>query len=105
MLVAARRRYRELLEEVTVPARVVQGVDDRVVDAGGIELLHELRPDWPVHLLRGVGHSPQVEAPETIARLIALGDAGIRPAEEPDPGGASLAPGAVQCPRSAAALG
>jgi pimeloyl-ACP methyl ester carboxylesterase len=70
LLVAGRRRYRELLEAVAVPARVVHGTDDRVVDAAGIGLLHELRPDWPVHLLRGVGHSPHVEAPATIARLV-----------------------------------
>jgi hypothetical protein len=33
-------------------------------------MLAELQPGWPVHLLDGVGHVPQIEAPERTAALL-----------------------------------
>jgi pimeloyl-ACP methyl ester carboxylesterase len=49
---------------------VLQGREDRLVPAGGTRLLAELQPGWPVHLLNGVGHVPQIEAPQRTASLL-----------------------------------
>ncbi|MBB3966785.1 alpha/beta fold hydrolase [Rhizobium metallidurans] len=55
------------LSRLTVPTRIVWGRADRVIPCS-----HALRaPDFAaVHLLSGVGHVPQMEAPGLTARLI-----------------------------------
>jgi pimeloyl-ACP methyl ester carboxylesterase len=56
------------LRGVSVPTRIVWGRSDRVIPHA-----HSLRAPGSaaVHLLDGVGHVPQMEAPELTARLIA----------------------------------
>jgi len=70
VLVARAARYRALIASVQVPGIVLQGVEDRLVPAAGTAMLGELQPGWPVHLLDGVGHVPQIEAPERTAALV-----------------------------------
>lgn len=58
---------RPALEKLTVPTRIVWGRADRVISAAHAERA----PDYAaVHLLTGVGHVPQMEAPALTARLI-----------------------------------
>ena len=70
VLVTRASRYRALIASVRVPGIVLQGREDRLVPAAGTELLAHLQPAWPVHLLDGVGHVPQIEAPERTAALL-----------------------------------
>jgi pimeloyl-ACP methyl ester carboxylesterase len=83
VLVTRAARYRALIASVRVPGIVLQGREDRLVPAGGTSLLAELQPGWPVHLLDGVGHVPQIEAPQRTAELLLPFLDGLQPAAAP----------------------
>ena len=70
LLVTRASAYRALLASVTAPGVVLQGRLDRLVPPSGVAQLARLQPDWPVHLLDGVGHVPQIEAPRRTAGLL-----------------------------------
>ncbi|MCW2667644.1 MAG: hypothetical protein JWN57_2606 [Frankiales bacterium] len=70
LLVARAAAYRALLASVQAPGIVLQGELDRLVPASGVRQLAALQPGWPVHLLDGVGHVPQIEAPARTAGLL-----------------------------------
>lgn len=70
LLVARAPAYRAVLRSVTAPGVVLQGRLDQLVPASGTAQLAALQPDWPVHLLDGVGHVPQIEAPDRTAALL-----------------------------------
>jgi pimeloyl-ACP methyl ester carboxylesterase len=55
---------------VAAPGIVLQGRLDRLVPVSGVQQVTALQPDWPVHLLDGVGHVPQIEAPGRTAALL-----------------------------------
>lgn len=69
-LVARPGPYREAIAAVAAPAVVLQGAEDRLVPASGVRQLAALQPSWPVHLLDGVGHVPQIEDPARTAALL-----------------------------------
>jgi hypothetical protein len=50
-----------------VPGIVLQGARTGWSRPPAPRLLADLQPGWPVHLLDGVGHVPQIEAPERTA--------------------------------------
>lgn len=56
------------LRHVTVPARMVVGLADRIIAPEGAR---RAPPHVAVHLLPGVGHMPQNEAPGLVGRLLA----------------------------------
>jgi pyruvate dehydrogenase E2 component (dihydrolipoamide acetyltransferase) len=60
-------RLRAALDEISVPTKVIWGLKDAVIPSS-----HALSAPGSValHLLRGIGHVPQLECPELIARLI-----------------------------------
>ncbi len=70
LLVARAASYRALLASVRAPAVVLQGALDRLVPASGVRQLAALQPGWTVHVLDGVGHVPQIEAPTRTAGLL-----------------------------------
>ena len=70
LLVARAGAYRALLASVTAPGIVLQGELDRLVPPSGVRQLSALQPGWPVHLLDGVGHVPQIEDPLRTADLL-----------------------------------
>jgi pimeloyl-ACP methyl ester carboxylesterase len=70
LLVTRATWYRALLASVTAPGIVLQGSLDRLVPSSGIQQLAALQPGWPVHLLDGLGHVPQIEAPDLTASLL-----------------------------------
>jgi len=60
--------WRYVLSEVGVPAKVIWGSDDRIIPSHhGLNLPGRVG----LHVLRGVGHLPYVEAPELVASLVA----------------------------------
>jgi pimeloyl-ACP methyl ester carboxylesterase len=70
LLVTRAAAYREIIASISTPGVVLQGAADRLVPASGVRQLGALQPGWPVHVLPGVGHVPQVEAPEASAALL-----------------------------------
>lgn len=55
----------------TLPKRFVWGPDDPVSGAHVVSELQARMPQWPVHVLDGVGHYPQLEAPDRVAAQLA----------------------------------
>jgi len=57
-------------EKISVPVLLVWGDRDRLVFHRGAERILAAVPDSRLELLKGVGHLPQVEAPERFAELL-----------------------------------
>ncbi len=71
----ARRLVRELrdpfaFERITAPVLLVWGDRDRLVFHDGAQRVLREVPGARLELLRGVGHCPQVEVPDRVARLV-----------------------------------
>jgi pimeloyl-ACP methyl ester carboxylesterase len=58
------------LERISVPALVIHGDRDKIVDRSTAERLGQRLPDSELRHLPNVGHAPQLEAPRVTARLI-----------------------------------
>jgi pimeloyl-ACP methyl ester carboxylesterase len=57
-------------DAIKVPVSVVWGEADRLCPAEGAELLAERLPHARIAMLPGVGHTPQVEAPDVVVGAI-----------------------------------
>ncbi len=79
-----RSRWVGPLERASVPLRLVDGAADPVSGAHMAERYRELVPGADVVLLPGIGHYPQLEAPEAVLRELFAFHA--RLAGGPDPG-------------------
>jgi pimeloyl-ACP methyl ester carboxylesterase len=70
-----RRRYRErwvgALQQAAIPLALIDGVDDPISGASIVQRWRELLPDSPVIELEGVGHYPQLEAPQRLLAAFA----------------------------------
>ena len=60
----------EDLAAIRTPALLVHGARDRVIDASSSHELARRLPAAALHVLDGVGHVPQLEAPGRVARMI-----------------------------------
>jgi pimeloyl-ACP methyl ester carboxylesterase len=74
-LETARRLIPELrhpfaLERITIPLLLLWGDRDRLVFHSGAERVLNTVPGARLELLRGIGHCPQVEAPQRVADLL-----------------------------------
>jgi len=58
------------LEKIGCPVLLIWGDRDRMVTHKGAKLITEALPDTDYQLLEGIGHCPQVEVPDRIARLL-----------------------------------
>ncbi len=65
------RHFWRMVEAVRAPALVVQGDRDRLVHVEAARALAAARPDWRLAVLEGVGHVPQLEAPERFLAVAA----------------------------------
>ena len=75
MLDAGRRLLPELkdpfdLRRIGCPVLLVWGDRDRMVTHRGAAIVTEALPDTEVALLEGIGHCPQLEAPERVTELL-----------------------------------
>jgi pimeloyl-ACP methyl ester carboxylesterase len=66
--VAHRERWVGALQRTSLPLRLIDGPEDPVSGAHMAERYRELVPNPDVVLLDGIGHYPQVEAPEAVLR-------------------------------------
>jgi pimeloyl-ACP methyl ester carboxylesterase len=64
LTLARRGRARAMLQRIVAPTLLIYGSRDRLVGPAVGEATARLRPDWPLTVLQGVGHVPQLEVPE-----------------------------------------
>ncbi len=58
------------IESIEAPALIVHGDRDRLVDVASAKWLHKHRPDWPLEVMKGIGHVPQLEAPAHFLSIV-----------------------------------
>lgn len=61
-----RDRWVAAMQNTSVPMRVIDGAQDPISGAHMVQRYRELIPDADTVLLPGIGHYPQVEAPEDV---------------------------------------
>jgi pimeloyl-ACP methyl ester carboxylesterase len=68
--IAERHQYRDrwvgALQQATVPLALINGLEDPISGRSIVARWRELLPQAPVYELPGVGHYPQVEAPDEV---------------------------------------
>lgn len=65
-----RRRFYQMVASVRANALIVQGDHDRLVRIEATRVLAAARPDWRLEVLDGVGHVPQLEAPDRFLAVV-----------------------------------
>ena len=66
--VAGRRgRYWQMMASIRVPVLLIGGEADRLVPAASMRQAASRNPGWETVILPGVGHTPQLEVPDTVA--------------------------------------
>jgi len=65
-----RPQFFEMVARVQARTLIVQGAQDRLVPLASARALAAARPDWQLEVLEGVGHIPQLEAPERFLALV-----------------------------------
>ncbi|NNL12054.1 MAG: alpha/beta hydrolase [Acidimicrobiia bacterium] len=65
-----RKAFRKTLQAIECPVLLIHGEEDSIVSPASAEWAIEQRPDWRLELLPGVGHVPQLEAPELFGELV-----------------------------------
>jgi pimeloyl-ACP methyl ester carboxylesterase len=66
-VVGQRHRYWEMMASVRVPVLLIGGEADRLVPVASMRGAAARNPSWETVILPGVGHTPQLEAPGTVA--------------------------------------
>jgi pimeloyl-ACP methyl ester carboxylesterase len=62
--------YREAMAGVSAPVILVHGERDRLVPIQAARRVARHNPGWQLVTLPGIGHTPQLETPHTVARHI-----------------------------------
>jgi pimeloyl-ACP methyl ester carboxylesterase len=60
------RWYRRRLASIATPVMLLTGDRDRLVPHGGAQKLAARHPEWKLVTYPGVGHVPQIEAPDAV---------------------------------------
>lgn len=66
----ARRQFMRVLHGIGAPVLVVHGDRDELVPVEAAHWVADNRPDWDLAVLAGIGHVPQLEAPDDFIRLV-----------------------------------
>lgn len=64
------RAYSELIRSVSAPVLLIHGEQDRLVPVEAARRVAAANPDWATEWLAGVGHTPQLEAPDRVVERI-----------------------------------
>ncbi len=64
------RPYRAAMSSITVPVLLVQGEKDRLVPVTAARDAARRNPSWRYVELPGVGHVPQLQVPDRLARVV-----------------------------------
>ena len=65
-----RHRYWEMMASVRVPVLLIGGEADRLVPAASMRQAAARNPRWETVMLPGVGHTPQLEAPDNVIAAV-----------------------------------
>jgi pimeloyl-ACP methyl ester carboxylesterase len=65
-----RHRYWEMMASVRVPVLLIGGEADRLVPAASMRQAAARNPRWETVMLPGVGHTPQLEAPDDVIAAV-----------------------------------
>jgi pimeloyl-ACP methyl ester carboxylesterase len=65
-VVSQRHRYWEMMASVRVPVLLIGGESDRLVPAAAMRQAADRNPRWATVMLPGVGHTPQLEVPDSV---------------------------------------
>lgn len=60
----------DAIDAISAPTLLLWGDADRLVSGHVIAGLVDRRPDWDQHVFGGVGHAPQVEAPDEFTSVV-----------------------------------
>lgn len=66
----SRRKFGQLLHQVSQPTMLIHGTEDRVVPAESARWAAGQRPDWTFHMIENMGHTPQIQDPELFVDLV-----------------------------------
>jgi pimeloyl-ACP methyl ester carboxylesterase len=69
-MLVRRRQFYAMVATIRAPALIVQGERDRLVRVEAIRVLAAARPDWQLEILDGIGHVPQLEAPDRFLAVV-----------------------------------
>ena len=69
-VVGQRHRYWEMMASVRVPVLLIGGEADRLVPAASMRQAAARNPRWETVMLPGVGHTPQLEAPDNVIAAV-----------------------------------
>jgi pimeloyl-ACP methyl ester carboxylesterase len=69
-VVGQHHRYWEMMASVRVPVLLIGGEADRLVPAASMRQAAARNPRWETVMLPGVGHTPQLEAPDDVIASI-----------------------------------
>ena len=69
-VVGQRHLYWEMMALVRVPVLLIGGEADRLVSAASMRQAAARNPRWEVVMLPGVGHTPQLEAPDNVIAAV-----------------------------------
>jgi pimeloyl-ACP methyl ester carboxylesterase len=64
------RRHRRLFAAVEAPVLMIHGEDDAIIPVRWARTSAAALPRWAFHALPGVGHMPQAERPDLVAKLV-----------------------------------
>jgi pimeloyl-ACP methyl ester carboxylesterase len=75
-----RRKAWAALHDIQAPVLLVHGERDRLVSVGSAREAARRLPQWTVDVLPGLGHLPQIEAPDRVAsRILSWVGSPVRP--------------------------
>ena len=63
-------QVREAAADIPAPTLLLAGDGDRLVPPAAIRALADLRPDWELRMLAGVGHAPMLEDPDAFLGVV-----------------------------------
>jgi pimeloyl-ACP methyl ester carboxylesterase len=69
-MLGASRKFRRVMASVNAPVLLIHGDRDRLVSARVADEVAQANPHWRYEIARGVGHVPQLEAPEWTASVV-----------------------------------
>lgn len=69
-IVVRGRTFARRIRSIAVPALIVHGDEDRLVDVASAKWLARQRPNWQLEVFEGVGHTPQIEVPERFLDVV-----------------------------------
>lgn len=64
------RTFRREMDAIRVPVLFLHGDHDRLVSIKAAQAIADAHPSWRFEIARGIGHVPQLEAPDWTASLV-----------------------------------